>query len=68
MAILKLISANPVWTSASNALESAELANLPVGLSRLETVCDEYRLGDLISYQNDRKYSMAGSRKAGDRE
>jgi len=31
------------------------MVNMRAGLPRLGTVCDEYRLGDLISYWNDGK-------------
>jgi hypothetical protein len=34
------------------------MVNMRAGLPRLGTVCDEYRLGVLISYQGDRKGSV----------
>ena len=49
------------WRHSANA----ELADLRSGPSPPPGRSKTHRVGDLISYQNDRKYSTAGSRKAG---
>jgi hypothetical protein len=54
------------YGAAAEVVGLAERLRLPVALHVTPEAHDThaYKFGDLISYQNDRKYSTAGSRKA----
>jgi hypothetical protein len=40
------------------------MANMRAGLPRLGTVCDEYRLGDLLVYQPAGRITLSGRRRS----